>query len=130
MRMAANSERASPLITRIRANKFALSGVFFHSLLLASSADKSALLPVRVHSGRFAVRIPMTALSSATKRPRLVGVIASRADLDRAVRMCEPPDLFELRLDCLAGVIDQLERKISGLRAPLIITARHPQEGG
>jgi len=72
----------------------------------------------------------MTARSSATKRPRLVGVIASRVDLDRAVRMCEPPDLFELRLDCLAGVIDQLERKISRLRAPLIITARHPQEGG
>jgi 3-dehydroquinate dehydratase I len=72
----------------------------------------------------------MTARSSATGRPRVVGVIASRTDLDRAVRMREPPDLFELRLDRLAGVIDQLERKISRLRAPLIITARHPQEGG
>jgi 3-dehydroquinate dehydratase I len=72
----------------------------------------------------------MTARSPATKRSRVVGVIASRADLDRAVRMREPPDLFELRLDRLGGVIDQLERKISRLRAPLIITARHPQEGG
>jgi 3-dehydroquinate dehydratase-1 len=72
----------------------------------------------------------MTTRSSATVGPRLVGVIASRTDLDRAVRMREPPDLFELRLDRLGGVIDQLERKISRLRAPLIITARHPQEGG
>jgi 3-dehydroquinate dehydratase I len=72
----------------------------------------------------------MTARSSATGRPRIVGVIASRSDLDRAVRMRKPPDLFELRLDRLADVIDQLERKISRLRAPLIITARHPQEGG
>jgi 3-dehydroquinate dehydratase-1 len=72
----------------------------------------------------------MSAHSSATGRPRVVGVIASRADLDRAVRMREPPDLFELRLDRIGGVIDQLERKISRLRAPLIITARHPQEGG
>jgi len=72
----------------------------------------------------------MTTRSPATKRPRVVGVIASRADLDRAVRMRKPPDLFELRLDGLAGVIDQLERKIARLRAPLIITARHPQEGG
>src|SRR5438046_10414838 len=46
------------------------------------------------------------------------------------MRMREPPDLFELRLDCLARIVDQLEHKVSRLRAPLIITARHPQEGG
>jgi 3-dehydroquinate dehydratase I len=72
----------------------------------------------------------MTARKSATERPRVVGVIASRADLDRALWMRKPPDLFELRLDRLIGVVDQLERKISRLRAPLIITARHPHEGG
>jgi 3-dehydroquinate dehydratase I len=72
----------------------------------------------------------MSARSPATGRPRIVGVIASRPDLDRAVRMRKPPDLFELRLDGLADVIDQSERKIARLRAPLIITARHPQEGG
>src|SRR5262249_14990989 len=44
--------------------------------------------------------------------------------------MGEPPDFFELRLDRLARVIDRLENKISKLRAPLIITARHPMEGG
>jgi 3-dehydroquinate dehydratase I len=72
-----------------------------------------------------------------------VGVIASRADLGRALGMRNPPDLFELRLDHLAGIVDQhrkssrarevlseLENKLPNLRAPLIITARHPQEGG
>jgi 3-dehydroquinate dehydratase-1 len=44
--------------------------------------------------------------------------------------MGKPPDLFELRLDRLVHWIDTLERKISRLRAPLVITARHPMEGG
>jgi 3-dehydroquinate dehydratase-1 len=63
-------------------------------------------------------------------RPRIVGVIASRADLDRAMQMRRPPDLFEVRLDCLVHLVEQLENKLSRLRAPLIITARHPREGG
>jgi 3-dehydroquinate dehydratase I len=65
---------------------------------------------------------------------RVVAVIRSRADLDFAIRMRKPPDLLELRLDHLVGPaaagLDELEEKISRLRAPLIITARHPQEGG
>jgi 3-dehydroquinate dehydratase I len=64
------------------------------------------------------------------RRSRIVGVIASQADLDRAMRMRKPPDLFELRLDCLARIVDQLEYKLPRLRALLIITARHPKEGG
>ena len=64
------------------------------------------------------------------RRPRVVGVITSPAEFDFAIRMNEPPDLFELRLDRLARVIDRLENKISRLRAPLVITARHPMEGG
>jgi 3-dehydroquinate dehydratase I len=63
-------------------------------------------------------------------RQLLVGVIASPADLQFAARMKQPPDLFELRLDCLCGVADRLKRKMSILRAPLIITARDPREGG
>jgi 3-dehydroquinate dehydratase I len=59
-----------------------------------------------------------------------VGVIASRADLDAAIQMRKPPDLLELRLDCLLDAVDQLETKLPKLRAPLIITARHPAEGG
>src|SRR4029434_9645510 len=75
--------------------------------------------------------------------PRVVGVIMSQTDLDLAIRMRERPDLFELRLDhlvCPASVaratcdvtdiVDELEEKVSRLPAPLIVTARHPQEGG
>ena len=61
---------------------------------------------------------------------RVVGVITSSADLDFAIRMGEPPDLFELRLDRLVSMIERLEKKVSRLRAPLVITARHPMEGG
>ena len=63
-------------------------------------------------------------------RPRLVGVIASPADLRFAIAMRQPPDLFELRLDHLYRALDQLERKMSILSAPVIITARDPREGG
>ena len=72
----------------------------------------------------------MTARRSIKRRSRLVGVIASRADLGRALRMRRPPDLFELRLDRLAGMADQAETLLPKLHAPLIITARHPLEGG
>jgi 3-dehydroquinate dehydratase-1 len=54
----------------------------------------------------------------------------SGADLDFAIRMRKPPDFFELRLDRLVRIVDELENKLPNLRAPLIITARHPQEGG
>jgi len=63
-------------------------------------------------------------------RLRVVGVIASRADLERALRMRRPPDLFELRLDRLAGMADQVENVLPKLHIPLIITARDPHEGG
>ena len=70
------------------------------------------------------------AYRSTKPRPRVVGVLASRADLERAVRMRRPPDLFELRLDRLAGIADQVERALPKLRTPLIVTARDPREGG
>ena len=63
-------------------------------------------------------------------RPKLVAVIASSADLDAAVALKEFPDLFELRLDCLFPIGRGAEKRISRLRAPLIITARDPREGG
>jgi 3-dehydroquinate dehydratase type I len=67
---------------------------------------------------------------STKRRPGIVGVIASRADLELAVRMRNPPDLFELRLDRLVGMADWVERVLPKLRRPLIITARDPREGG
>ena len=72
----------------------------------------------------------MTAKRSTKRRLRVVGVIASRADLDRVLRMRRPPDLLELRLDLLGGVLDRVEKILPELRTPLIITARHPLEGG
>jgi 3-dehydroquinate dehydratase-1 len=62
--------------------------------------------------------------------PQIVGVIFTRADLRRAVRMRNLPDLFELRLDALFARSEEVKAAIGALRAPLIITARHPREGG
>jgi 3-dehydroquinate dehydratase-1 len=62
--------------------------------------------------------------------PQIVGVIFTRTDLRRAVRMRNPPDLFELRLDALFAKREEVKAAIGDLRAPLIITARHPREGG
>lgn len=72
----------------------------------------------------------MSMRRSTKRRLRVVGVIASRADLDLALRVRTPPDLFELRLDQLADMADQVERLLPQIRKPLIITARHPREGG
>ena len=63
-------------------------------------------------------------------RPQIVGVIFSRADLRRALRLRNPPDLFELRLDGLAHAIDTVKKAIAKLPAPFIATARHYLEGG
>lgn len=62
--------------------------------------------------------------------PQIVGVIFTWTDLRRAIRMRNPPNLFELRLDALFAKRGKLKNFISDLRAPLIITARHPNEGG
>lgn len=64
---------------------------------------------------------------NVSARPKLVGVIASAEELRSARRMRKPPDLFELRLDYLPNLAP---RKIAKLSRPLIITARHPAEGG
>src|SRR5689334_22328914 len=71
---------------------------------------------------------PKRVKSSRTK-PKLVGVITTADELRRAIRMSNPPDLFELRLDMLKDV-PSLEYNAPKLKAPVIITARHPNEGG
>lgn len=67
-----------------------------------------------------------------TKRaaPRIVGVICSRIDLERALRMRTPPDFFELRLDMLVPSIRAPGKAVEKLPAPVIVTARHPREAG
>ena len=62
--------------------------------------------------------------------PAIVAVIASRDDLNRARRMRARPELFELRLDALAAELHDVGPAITTLRAPVIVTARHPSEGG
>jgi len=63
-------------------------------------------------------------------RPRIVAVVLSRRDLLRAKRLQPPPDFVELRLDALAPILDELDRLLRSLSVPLIMTARHPREGG
>jgi 3-dehydroquinate dehydratase-1 len=65
----------------------------------------------------------------AGRTRRVVAVISSSAELNRAARLRQLPDFFELRLDGLGQALDELERAIGRLRAPLIVTARHPAEG-
>jgi 3-dehydroquinate dehydratase-1 len=62
--------------------------------------------------------------------PKIVGVIFSRADFRRALRMEKPPNLFELRLDRLVNCIDEVNATSGALPAPFIATARAPREGG
>src|SRR3954469_9230466 len=63
-------------------------------------------------------------------RGKLVAVIASPADLHRATKLRHLPDLFELRLDALESQSSEIKLATKKLKLPLIITARHPAEGG
>lgn len=74
--------------------------------------------------------LPTLVKTGETPKCQIVGVIATAADLDLAAGLSTPPDLFELRLDHLVDAQDEVESRIGSLRAPLIITARHPAEGG
>ena len=65
-----------------------------------------------------------------TSTPLIVGVIFTHADLQRALGIRNPPDLFEVRLDALAARGEEVSAALGKLSAPLIITARHPREGG
>jgi 3-dehydroquinate dehydratase-1 len=66
----------------------------------------------------------------APSSPQIVGVIFTRTDLRRAAQMRNPPDLFELRLDALFAKSEKGKAAVENLGVPLIITARHPREGG
>ena len=75
----------------------------------------------------------MTAARSVkggSTKPQIVAVISSGEELRRAVRLRRRPDAVELRLDCLRDVMDNVYAALGKLAAPLIVTARHPREGG
>lgn len=67
---------------------------------------------------------------SRVKRGSLVGVVTTAGGLGLARRMADPPDFFELRLDRLVHNRAFRRDSLAGLPAPLILTARHPAEGG
>ena len=62
--------------------------------------------------------------------PQIVAVLSSLSELQQAMRMRRLPDLFEVRLDALCPHLPALEQILPRLSAPLVITARHPAEGG
>jgi 3-dehydroquinate dehydratase I len=72
---------------------------------------------------------PPKPVKVAAEVVKLVGVISTAADLRLAVQMRPKPDFFELRLDSLFE-IKNLQQKAAQLKRPLVITARHPAEGG
>jgi len=74
--------------------------------------------------------MPTPVKTGEDPRCQIVGVIATASDLEMAVTMSSPPDLFELRLDHLLSLQEEVESRITNLPVPVIITARHPAEGG
>lgn len=65
------------------------------------------------------------------KPPQIVGTIASPEALAAARRVAPGKiDFFELRVDCFAGEPGTLLKAAARLNAPLIVTVRHPAEGG
>ncbi len=69
-------------------------------------------------------------LAESVKARSLVAVIASKADLRRATRLRQRPEFFELRLDAVQPSYSEMPALIAQLARPLIVTARHPNEGG
>lgn len=69
-------------------------------------------------------------MTNSSPPAKVVGVIFSPADFQRALRMRNPPDFFELRLDALVRAIGAVKAALERLPAPVIVTARDPREGG
>jgi len=63
--------------------------------------------------------------------PKIVGTVHSPASLRAALRLRRGDvDFLELRVDHFANDPDFLLKAAPGLPAPLIVTIRHPREGG
>lgn len=61
----------------------------------------------------------------------VVGTIYSHASLDAALRLSAGDvDFLEIRVDEFARSAARLEKALPHLKAPLIVTVRHPLEGG
>lgn len=69
--------------------------------------------------------------TNATATPLVVGTIHSPGSLRRALKLrAGAVDVLELRVDHFADAPEELFRAAKDLPAPLIVTVRHPREGG
>jgi 3-dehydroquinate dehydratase-1 len=69
--------------------------------------------------------------SALPKTPAIVGTIHSPGALRAALRLRQGAvDFLEVRVDHFLGDLPDLRRALPKLRAPLIVTVRHPGEGG
>lgn len=65
------------------------------------------------------------------QNPNVVAVVHSTPSLKLAMELAPGAvDLIEIRLDTLKASLGGLDSVLASLRHPLILTARHPQEGG
>ena len=65
--------------------------------------------------------------------PLVVGAVSSSSTLEGISQVTLPPDecdILELRLDMIDLPLDEIVRHASHLPFPILITARHPDEGG
>ena len=70
-------------------------------------------------------------LRKAGGQPAVVATIHTLPGLKAALKLpAGAVDFFELRLDTLAAGQDRLSRLLPKLKAPLMLTVRHPLEGG
>ncbi len=70
-----------------------------------------------------------------SSQPLVVGVLPGLGALGAFISMSEEEqrlecDLVELRLDLLGLTAEALLEEVEGLETPLLVTARHPAEGG
>lgn len=72
-------------------------------------------------------RVPLSRLD----RPQVVATVHTSAGLRLAKSLGpEDVDFLELRLDALSGDIGAVDRAIPQFRLPILLTVRHPDEGG
>jgi len=63
--------------------------------------------------------------------PLVVGTIHSPGALKKALKLKRGDvDVLELRVDAFVDAPEKLLRAVPGLAAPLLLTVRHPKEGG
>lgn len=98
--------------------------------------------PCEFREGRGSVQRPSTATARLTRqrkgtflsglnRAHVVAAVHTEGGLRIAAKLRPGEvDLVELRVDALAAQIGRVRRTASGLRVPILLTVRHPAEGG